>query len=346
MKSIYLALALLMINGACAPGKKFNADTARLKPVPPVKYGTSDTIDGSTRNPSKTTSGEGGDGGGTGKTTDGETSQPPRNPSTTDTSIRVEPCNDVKQQILVLDFKSGWWGGDGGDFFETILGHISNSCATKPYIEYYHLTKAEENNSPNFDVSKFTQIWILSGSYMDEVDLTKNSKLLAHLIERVKASNANIFIGAGNGAIDHSNRFATALVGQAIFASGRQLEGDITEVNGTAKVVSRTLNSSLGNGLLVDVTAELPDATYGSSAKEVMYSDHIILSPESYQLHATCQMAKDSPTKGTLPCIASMTLDNRKFVIDSGLQRFYALYEKSEVGVLQYVTNITRSLSK
>lgn len=47
-------------------------------------------------------------------------------------------CPTVAQDILVLDFRSGWWtGGGGGDFANTVLAAMVQPCANLR-VEYHH----------------------------------------------------------------------------------------------------------------------------------------------------------------------------------------------------------------
>src|SRR4051812_48937345 len=43
------------------------------------------------------------------------------------------------QQILMLDFRSGWWAGSAGEFHKTVLDPLRNA-GTDITIEFHHLT--------------------------------------------------------------------------------------------------------------------------------------------------------------------------------------------------------------
>ncbi len=266
--------------------------------------------------------------------------------ATVGTEVATNSCLNKQQKVLVLDFKSGWWEGAGVDFFQKVFAPLArDACTLEPVVEYYHVTKLTELlYKTDIDVASFTQVWILSGSFQDDSDLVPESKLLAELIGKLKASTANIFIGAGNGTFDHSNSFAKAIIGVDIFASGRKVRGDVGKVT-KANAVTRTELSGLGKDLLTGIAAELPDHTEVGD-KNPMGSDHIILDPSKYTLNSKCRMATDGPVQGLLPCIGRLAVGNRRIVIDSGIQRIYNLYDSSEKDLQRYVTNVVRALSK
>jgi len=65
------------------------------------------------------------------------TNEEKKDDETTDTSCPPEP-----QSLLIIDLKSGWWSGDGGDYFKAILGSISNpDCTDQMFVEYHHIIK-------------------------------------------------------------------------------------------------------------------------------------------------------------------------------------------------------------
>src|SRR6185312_7796052 len=48
-------------------------------------------------------------------------------------------CPKKNQTILILDFKSGWWAGDGGNFFQKITNSLQGTCTQQVTIEYHHI---------------------------------------------------------------------------------------------------------------------------------------------------------------------------------------------------------------
>ena len=161
----------------------------------------------------------------------------------------VDPCAHVSPElrnklskVLIVDLKSGWFAGDGGDTFRDF---IVDQCAGKIKVSYIHLTKkiAEGNlhitgegpsllpclggsaRLTNFDSSlkctfgsmtTFDQLWLLSGSPADEEDVTLTSPLFSSLLNRAaellaQKPTSSFFFGAGLGNVDHANALARKL---------------------------------------------------------------------------------------------------------------------------------------
>lgn len=153
-------------------------------------------------------------------------------------------------RVLVLDLKSGWLAGDGGDTFQEFT---SSACAAKVEIVYAHITKTLVegtiflhgdradilsclSNPPDFvdtvkgsyarpelhtlctvgDLSSFQQVWILSGSEADSDDVTRDSAFFTSLKQRLAAfahssTPRGLFLGVGLGNTQHANALAASL---------------------------------------------------------------------------------------------------------------------------------------
>ena len=140
----------------------------------------------------------------------------------------------------MLDLKSGWFAGDGGNFFKTI---IDQKCGTTVEIVYAHITQSIiEGNIGHMpdaktllpcvnkgsstqavtadcrmgDLSSIDQVWVLSGSEADPSDLPVNEEFFTSIVNRLKdlriiKPTAGFFFGAGIGNVDHANRIADQL---------------------------------------------------------------------------------------------------------------------------------------
>lgn len=196
----------------------------------------------------------GGDGTGTSPTptpTSTPTSAP--NPTPTETPVSVDPCRDTRvRKLLIIDLKSGWFAGDGGDFFESLL---NVRCADKLQISYIHITnsfiqsnldkvpggaalvpclngKASKTFSSDADraactfqsMTGYDQLWLLSGSEHDNEDISLGGALFANIKQRsleLKNSNrsAGFFFGAGLANTDHGNALFASLFANTNLAS-------------------------------------------------------------------------------------------------------------------------------
>lgn len=152
-------------------------------------------------------------------------------------------------KILIIDLKSGWFAGDGGDFFK---GFTANKCEDQVQLSYIHITRdfAEGNFSQFKDytdvlpclkgltpnekgrllftggdsntlcefgsLSAYNQLWILSGNESDPFDLRIAKPLFASLKKRAlefkaERADAGFFFGAGLGNAQHANSLAVTL---------------------------------------------------------------------------------------------------------------------------------------
>ena len=71
-------------------------------------------------------------------------------------------------------------------------------------------------------LSRFSQIWLLSGDAADDLDITASSPLFLSLLDAIEDRAAEkplgLFFGAGLGNTTHSNALAEQILGQPVFA--------------------------------------------------------------------------------------------------------------------------------
>lgn len=184
----------------------------------------------------------------------------------TDLSIEdIDPCTGTfaNGKILILDFKSGWFAGDGGTFFSD---SITPTCAGDAAldIDYLHITTelVETNrkvvsqqeyvlpclgqeaarNWFHFDLTgagpaaectlgsldTYGQIWVLSGDETDELDVPISSALFQSVLMRLQERSARgtmgLFLGAGLSNITHANSIAQSTLGHQNELFSRNIE--------------------------------------------------------------------------------------------------------------------------
>lgn len=219
-------IALLAVMAVGCSASSFRGSAAKTKLPAPVAQGEQNGADGNTGGSSN-----GGNSNGGGNT-------PGERPA--------DPCSNGSQQeynVLIADFKSGWFAGDGGNFFNEVLNGV---CGERVKISYIHFTK--ENTVSNLgasalakivdceirhtgpfglgdevrvctefhDLSKFDALWLLSGDEADDEDVELDSSLFRSLLVRAKAlldakPKSAYFFGAGLGNIQHANLLAQQL---------------------------------------------------------------------------------------------------------------------------------------
>lgn len=279
------------------------------------------------------TGGSGSGSNNTGSNNGGASNNIPNNPLPTD-------CQP--QKMLILDFKSGWWSGDGGTTFSNLIkGELTTFCPKgESSVEYHHILKtntpAKFYNNAAFD---YTQVWILSGSTADNLDIDPNHPGLADVIAQINAKKTKLFLGAGFGSIDHSNKVATGVLGVTPFATAHKT-GDILNIkqNGSnVSIINRTTPIATGN-IFTNVTGSIPDAIKASSTSA--YSDELLM-VSGLTVLSKCTLKGGSQAN----CVGVARINDINVVFDSGLQRFYAAYLSGEEGVKQYLRNIARALA-
>lgn len=156
----------------------------------------------------------------------------------------TNPCADTARthRVLILDFKSGWFAGDGGEFFKQITQTECNSTMQIAYIHFTtqkiesNLDKIEggsellpclqgkgskvyetENDVASCAVmgsfAHYDELWVLSGSQYDNNDIlpwgTQFNNIKARAVELKNANpRSGFFFGAGLSNNDHANIFA------------------------------------------------------------------------------------------------------------------------------------------
>lgn len=259
----------------------------------------------------------------------------------TTTSIPTE-CNP--QHILILDFKSGWWAGDGGDMYTKVIqAQLEQACPGKPStLEYYHILK--ENAPARFyakDDFPYTQVWIFSGTLEYKYDIPLDHPGLLEVANKIREKKPNLVFSAGFGCVDHSNRLAQLILGLTPFATPERHD-KILHIKGDKPVdavFSRMISQATGL-LFTGITSPMPDAIDADEKKA--YSDEL-LKFTGIKSIGTCKL-KDNRTTD---CVAMFSTINHKVVFDSGWQRLYASYVSGEeTNVNRYLVNIVRVLAK
>jgi hypothetical protein len=173
--------------------------------------------------------------------------------------VAKELCalTNKKRSILVVDLKSGWFAGDGGSLYKTLL---DTKCASVVEFTYFHITEklVEGNISENSmhisvlpclsqsststklvkssnsilggscqfeSLNAFDQVWLLSGSELDADDVRLNSPLFVSLISQSKKfvaekPQSGFFLGTGLGNTQHVSAFSKELFASEFVVPG------------------------------------------------------------------------------------------------------------------------------
>ena len=275
-------------------------------------------------------------------------------------------CPKNPQKILIMDYKSGWWAGDGGQFFTKIIGGLHDECVGAVSIEYHHLVtsgaslfmggggdimnttlsvpggKAGMGGSDfgsafaDATFNSYTQIWVLSGANNDPMDIHPGNAFLDQVLSATANSKANVFIGGGYGSIMTGNAFAGSLGLGTIFST-QQEEGRLLApmagvgVTSVLKVGAQLKKHVLFTRGIADIADNLVVGGQPAAGDTLSNSGGLEV------------IATD--TQGQ-PSIAAGTKGTRKIVLDAGMHRYYATWNDGSAGTLQLLKNIITFLSK
>jgi len=263
-------------------------------------------------------------------------------PATPDTEGLPCPC--MKQYLLILDFRSGWWSGGGGfTFFNVVMPFLGTICGgTK--LEYHHYEAAQPaancnpatpqtewsclydgatgscTNGPFQDIvssvvepdwSKFTQIWILSGDKEDPTDIGDGDAIYKAALAKTANACTPFLLGVGDGFITHGNVAANAIgLGGDVFAKDNP--AGFFEWFGFPPTITSHL--TVGKELVNDplFTNASPIADQLSRVIQTTRGDRLLANP----------LKRPQIGYGRIP-IANTP--GRPFVLEAGMQRYYAL---------------------
>ena len=228
-------------------------------------------------------------------------------------------CPTNPQQVLIFDFRSGWWD----DYLyaeyspKPVLQLLTSACDNVT-VEYHHVlndhdeircvtTSLEQrcDLSPAgtalpFDA--YTQLWLLSGADWDG-GVSLSGELFADFMGQTAASCTPVFIGAGDGNVIHANVVAGELGLGAPFVQQAAEPGAVIPYDS----VTFDVTAPVEHLLFQDVT-ELADTIRDFGYP--LASDAIAQGP--YDL--------------ITPTLAIGETASRPFVLDAGVQRYYAAF--------------------
>ena len=307
--------------------------------------------------------------------TAGWAQSPPPAPSFDSTACVAKP-----QRLLIIDMKSGWWSGDGGEFHNQLLPRIVKDC-TQVEIEYYFLQYLDpasvpgppvpglplgavgfvsfypekpgvENESlmvlenfPSRPWNEYQQVWLLSGGDHDPTDWPTDSPAFQNLLAKFRTpastpaqSVPSIFLAAGIGHHDHANRVLRAFDLPELFQS--HVTELITPMVGDGSQVEVFSRSRIGAELtphaVFDGVASIADRV--DITGEECDTDFLPAANHPFQIVGRNRLGE--------PSIALRETDTRRWVLDAGMTRYYALFHPSERNTYRYLQNTIKWLAK
>lgn len=298
----------------------------------------------------------------------------PANTLDVDSDGNLNNCPSKPQSVLILDFKSGWWSGDGGNFVDRITDGLAKACSTKVTLEYHHVILSVKSLASIFFGSKdgnvpfanmqltapgdpklragstqfeqafadpsfasYTQIWLLSGSSADPADLQVNHPFFQKVVQAIKSSKAHFFLGVGYGSITHAAAVADALQLGASFST-IQAEGNILNPMGN---ISLTKSLSVGqfdsSEVLLKGFTSIADSLVVSS---VPAHGDAIQDKGGVKIIATDNLKQASLA------VSKDDSAGLRFVLDGDLPRYYAAWSNQSPETMKLLKNILVYLAK
>ncbi|HEY8077147.1 MAG TPA: hypothetical protein VIF62_23635 [Labilithrix sp.] len=270
-------------------------------------------------------------------------------------------CASRAQDILALDFRSGWWaGGGGGAYSGVVLPAVVNACPLTS-IDYHHFEtsqhvkcvyKESAGGSCNAlpvstnvadivgsfvhpNIGDYTQIWILSGSDQDPSDIPVGDQIFQTILGDTTGACIPLLVAAGDGFMMHAKAIANDLKMGDVFSIETN-PPSFFSVSLTPAASQTTLSGSqLATHLLFKDVPSLVDhvGNFMGAAK----GDSLVESVPAPTIYDV--IAHDSAGKATIAVGAAKLPGDgyRPFIFDAGWQRMYVL---GDAGTAQYLKNI------
>ena len=273
-----------------------------------------------------------------------------------DDGSTLTQCPPDSQKILIIDMKSGWWAGDGGNFYQTITKEISMPCNGTISVDYHHVIKnlayvlgGAGYSFIDDDWSQYTQIWLLSGALNDGLDFLPTEDIFVKIRTKIASSQASIFIGAGFGSIMHANPAAEALgLGTPFATSNTQgpllaPQSGLTVVNRMTKAAGQLVEHPLFSRGITSIADQI-NMLIDANGIDGVATGPGIVKGDYLTTNANIEVV-GRDTEGRDAIGVSKT--GRRIVLDAGLQRFYSFWSgaASDPETLTYIQNILVYLS-
>lgn len=274
-------------------------------------------------------------------------------------------CPAKPQKVLILDFKSGWWSMDGGEFFAQAMSALIGPCQSTVTVEYHHIFPGDNSvaivtggqapilsSSPNgldkyyveADLNAYQQIWILSGSNEDYGDMPVTEPSFVSFSSRFSTYRGAIMLGIGAGFISHSQALASKIGLDGLFEArapaNLNISFDPAMTISTRLVPGKNLSGHiLFQGIVTGIADDIRLSGLGgglaNAAEGLAKSDSLRL-PANWQAAARADDGKTSIGVGRI--------GDRNVVLESGIQRFYGIGSHDK-DTQRYLSNLLAYLA-
>jgi len=282
-------------------------------------------------------------------------------------------CSTRAQDIVVFDFRSGWWtGGGGGDFAAVALPIVVGACPGTS-VDYHHFenvmhvkclyqggsagscsqlpaanTVSDILSSLKLaSVADYTQIWVLSGSDQDPSDIPVGDALFQGVLSATTGACIPMLVAAGDGFVTHANTVTNDLGMGTVFTEETTPPGFFSVASLPAKPASFISGQQLSPHLLFKGVSSLVDTVeqqFGNAVTQQSKGDSIAASVPGGTIYQV--IAHDGSGNASIAVGAAAIGTGqapRPFILDSGWQRTYGLGQ--DPATAQYIKNIVMYLS-
>jgi hypothetical protein len=287
-------------------------------------------------------------------------------------------CVAKPQRLLIIDMKSGWWSGDGGEFHNSLLPRIVRDCP-QVEIEYYFLQYVDPaeigtpipgvplgavgfvsfypqktgvsndqlmvlENFPSRPWNEYQQVWLMSGGDHDPTDWPTNNQAFQNLLAKFRTPAAapsqspSLFLAVGIGHHDHANQVLRALELPEMFQS--HVTELITPRVSDGSDVTVFSRAGIGDRLTMHAVFDGVSsiADRVDIAGEECDTDFLPVANHPFQIVGRNRLGE--------PSIAVNETDTRRWVLDAGMTRYYSLLDRTERDTYRFLQNTIRWLAK
>jgi hypothetical protein len=288
-------------------------------------------------------------------------------------------CVAKPQRLLIIDMKSGWWSGDGGEFHNMLLPRIVKDCA-QIEIEYYFLQYVDPGQAPslppipgvpsltgpvgfvsfyppkpgvdndsllvlaNFPSrpwSEYQQVWLLSGGDHDPTDWPTSNPAFQNLLTKFRTPSQPAPSLFLAVGIGHHDHANQVL---------RALElPEMFQSHVTELITPRVRD---GSDVVVLSRARVGDglATHALFDGVASIADRVDVAGEECDTDflplANHPFQIVGRNRLGEPSIAVRETETRRMVLDAGMTRYYSIFDPAERDTYRYLQNTIKFLAR
>jgi len=293
----------------------------------------------------------------------------------------VAACVAKPQRLLIIDMKSGWWSGDGGEFHNSLLPRIVKDCK-QVEIEYYFLQFVQiglppgtpaipgfpngatgflsfypekpgvtneqlmvPENFPSRPWNEYQQVWLLSGGDHDPTDVPTSDVFFQNMLAKFRTPAAtpggsvpSLFIAVGIGHHDHANNVLRTFELPELFQS--HVTELITPRFGDGSQVTVFSRARVGEGLtahaIFEGVSSIADRV--DIARDECDTDFMPAANNPFQIVGKNRLGE--------PSIAVRETEDRRWMLDTGMTRYYSVFDPAERDTYRFLQNTIKWLAK